>query len=423
MVLKLIQKNMNLSTPLMLAIVKKYEKEIIELLINSGADVNSKSDCLLTPLLYAIACKHKKENIELLIEKGADVNFKARDSFTPLHIAIFHSREIEIVELLINNGADVNSKAFDIITPLHYAIKYKSSIEMIDLLIKNDARPIIAYPVLFDQYNMKEDDNIIKNILKRPETIHVDLKTALIKNFTFENIVLLLKNGVNININGLSRLISRHIDYERLKGIKSFKKTKSFFFKGDLTKDEVELYSILHDNSIENRKLNYKNGIFEILKHEENEDIEYIVNKYDIDITTKTKNSEGILLLNSYYSLVNDRFIPNFQEDLIIPKYLSYNYALILIEYDENVVFYKINKGITLFTALQIISKCFKDYEEENYRTEKGNTAIHIQGAFNRNGNLKMKKSHTEEYINNNGWTPLFTSIFHNNLSGQKYFK
>ena len=59
--------------------------------------------------------------------------------------------------------------------------------------------------------------------------------------------------------------------------------------------------------------------------------------------------------------------------------------------------------------------------EEERNRTEKGNTMIHIQCAFNRDEEIKMNETFIDE--NNNGWTPLFTSIFYNNSSAQNYFE
>jgi len=89
--------------------------EIIELLIDKGADVNGKDDNDDTPLHLSI-----NRNIsELLIEHGADVNAKDCSGGTPLHSIIFNEDK-DLVALLITNGADLNSMNEDGQTPLDY---------------------------------------------------------------------------------------------------------------------------------------------------------------------------------------------------------------------------------------------------------------------------------------------------------------
>ena len=74
-----------------------------------------------TPLHFA-ARDGYKEIVELLIAKGADVNAKDNDGgTTPLHHAASYGRN-EVVELLIAKGADVNAKDNYGGTPLDRAI-------------------------------------------------------------------------------------------------------------------------------------------------------------------------------------------------------------------------------------------------------------------------------------------------------------
>ncbi|MGK7886781.1 MAG: ankyrin repeat domain-containing protein [Crocosphaera sp.] len=107
----------------------KDKKEIIELLINHGADVNAKTKYGYTPL-YVASVWDRKDIVELLINHGADVNVRTQDGFTPLHGAVIGNRK-EIVELLINHGSDVN-------TALYYAVDSGKK-EIVELLINHGA--------------------------------------------------------------------------------------------------------------------------------------------------------------------------------------------------------------------------------------------------------------------------------------------
>jgi ankyrin repeat protein len=74
-------------------------------------------------LHYAAYGGHK-EIAELLIAEGADVNAKDEDGVTPLHEAAFGGYK-EIAELLIAKGADVNAKNNGGETPLDFSIRNK----------------------------------------------------------------------------------------------------------------------------------------------------------------------------------------------------------------------------------------------------------------------------------------------------------
>jgi ankyrin repeat protein len=115
-------------------------KEVAELLIAKGADVNPKREDGATPLLIAAVAGHK-EVAELLIAKGADVNAKDKKGWTLLQHAVMMSKR-EIVGLLITKGADVNAKVapidrfFNGKTPLDLASKD----EIADLIRKHGGK-------------------------------------------------------------------------------------------------------------------------------------------------------------------------------------------------------------------------------------------------------------------------------------------
>ena len=128
-------------TPLHYA-AENNSKKIGEVLISKGADINAKEDIIYlnilmlflingiynkwrklnkkndTPLHEATE-NNSKEMLELLISKGADINAKTYDNKnlfedpggkTPLHYAAENNSK-EIGELLISKGADINAKA------------------------------------------------------------------------------------------------------------------------------------------------------------------------------------------------------------------------------------------------------------------------------------------------------------------------
>jgi ankyrin repeat protein len=111
-------------------------KEVAELLINKGADVNVKLPGGWTPLLWAVI-NGLKEVAELLIASGADVNWKDKNGGTLLHRAALEGHK-EIVKLLIAEGADANAKTKRGETPLDAAITYNPKIT--DLIRKHGGK-------------------------------------------------------------------------------------------------------------------------------------------------------------------------------------------------------------------------------------------------------------------------------------------
>lgn len=111
---------------------QKHRKEIAELLITKGADVNTKDITGITPL-YRIASNGQREVAELLLAKGADVNAKTNNGFTPLHVGAQNGHK-EVVELLIAKGANVNAKNDDGTTPL---VLGKQNNHIVELLLKH----------------------------------------------------------------------------------------------------------------------------------------------------------------------------------------------------------------------------------------------------------------------------------------------
>ena len=82
------------------------------------SDVNARDpDSGRTPLHFAVE-NSDCEVVEQLLERGADVNVREKTGNTPLHFAAIGNAS-EVAELLLYRGADV--KVQDIVgnTPLH----------------------------------------------------------------------------------------------------------------------------------------------------------------------------------------------------------------------------------------------------------------------------------------------------------------
>ncbi|XP_055308077.1 ankyrin-3-like [Sitodiplosis mosellana] len=88
------------------------QKNVAEMLIKNGADVNGRNHMNLTPLHVAASKGNPfsghKNVAKLLMSKGADVNVGNHLKMTPLHVAAENGRK-KVAEELIKNGADVNS--------------------------------------------------------------------------------------------------------------------------------------------------------------------------------------------------------------------------------------------------------------------------------------------------------------------------
>ena len=118
-------------------------KEVIELLIANGADVNGRIEVQHSArrggtCLHVAAVFSYKEIAELLIAEGVDVNAKDDEGDTALNLAAGEGGSLEIVKLLIAKGVNVNMKNGNGLNPLHYAV-YGGHKEIAELLIAESA--------------------------------------------------------------------------------------------------------------------------------------------------------------------------------------------------------------------------------------------------------------------------------------------
>jgi ankyrin repeat protein len=100
-------------------------REVVELLLQQGADVNAVSRNVsgYTALTGAVAGGHR-EIVATLLAHGARADHRYGPGYTPLHEAAA-SGKLEIARLLLEHGADPNAHTDDGKTPLALAVEKK----------------------------------------------------------------------------------------------------------------------------------------------------------------------------------------------------------------------------------------------------------------------------------------------------------
>ena len=110
--------------------------ELLNLLVNAGADVNIQNISNHTALHIA-AGRGRTEVAKLLVDAGADVNMQDGERATALHFAA-RQGHTEVVKLLVNAGADVNMQDGERATALHFAAR-QGHTEVVKLLVNAGA--------------------------------------------------------------------------------------------------------------------------------------------------------------------------------------------------------------------------------------------------------------------------------------------
>lgn len=138
-------------TPLHLATYIGHE-DILQLLLESGADVNFAEDHGNTALHYAVSRLTNLRIVEYLITFGADVNARNTLGESALYMALkkplirrnkmLSTQDTQIIELLINSGADVNQPDDEGRRPLHVSVVLEN-LEIVRMLYNAGARDSI----------------------------------------------------------------------------------------------------------------------------------------------------------------------------------------------------------------------------------------------------------------------------------------
>ncbi len=127
----------------MMAIIRS-DLEIMKSMIRDGYDINEMKNSYNHGALHLAVMIRRLDVIEFVINNGADMNRKSVGGITPMHIATMPDAILrysgfptgpmrnpnalgwgttsQVIELLHENGADINAKTVYNDTPLHFAV-------------------------------------------------------------------------------------------------------------------------------------------------------------------------------------------------------------------------------------------------------------------------------------------------------------
>ena len=116
---------------------ERRDKDVVELLLEYGADIAAKRDdgSTVLLLLHSSAYGGQWEVVKWLVEHGADVTAKGDGGSTVLHQAA-NGGHLEVVKWLVEHGADVAAKDNNGSTVLHWAADW-GHLEVVKWLVEH----------------------------------------------------------------------------------------------------------------------------------------------------------------------------------------------------------------------------------------------------------------------------------------------
>jgi len=102
------------------------DTDVLQVLIEHGADVNVANNVGLTPLMHAASSNRNPDILRFLIEHGANVNVADTRGRTALMRAAQYTRSLGVIELLLDNGADASMKCDEGKNALDYSTERRN---------------------------------------------------------------------------------------------------------------------------------------------------------------------------------------------------------------------------------------------------------------------------------------------------------
>jgi ankyrin repeat protein len=111
--------------------------DVVEVLLNSGVDINLEDFEGITPISLATSNK-KTDIVKFLVDKGADVDIEDTHGFTPLYYSVYYNYP-EITDLLLSKGKHDNY-LIEGYSMVFYVFK-KKWYELLEVLLKHGYDP------------------------------------------------------------------------------------------------------------------------------------------------------------------------------------------------------------------------------------------------------------------------------------------
>lgn len=154
---------------------EKIDIETVKAFLNSGVDVNAQTYMGVTPVTSVIGANTNTEILQVIIDAGADINHQTLDpisgdkSVSALMIAAFDGSSPETAKTLIENGADLKAITGSGVTMLIAAANHDKNIELVRTIIEDgadvNAQTTRGTTALMSAARNNEGAEIIKRLL------------------------------------------------------------------------------------------------------------------------------------------------------------------------------------------------------------------------------------------------------------------
>lgn len=175
-------------TPLIVAAESNPNPEVLQVLINAGADLKVTQNAT-TPLMLALMSNDNPEVAYTLIKNGADVNGQEYYGDFPLKIAVSNN-DLKLAKALLEAGASSATRSWDArggqFASMETVFAHLKSVEMAKLLVKFGAE-------------MNPDNTISDNNLMLYPLTLTPLMYVVRFNQNIEILKVLLEAGANVN--------------------------------------------------------------------------------------------------------------------------------------------------------------------------------------------------------------------------------